>query len=212
MERKIIAWALLPWLLTSPLALGKGRGLISNIEKAGEKLSDSPSSLPKFLGPIGAHTLSLGIGQTFLFGDLRKYGASAITTDLYYSFSASYSFHFLLNLHSSAHKIDTKEAVIKGLALGIKGKLWQFDALSPYALLGLGFYAPQASGEGDSKLSKDKVVLGLHAGAGLDLQLTPQISTGLLFHFHNPFDNPERDTKEAEGLYSKILVMVGYTF
>ena len=220
MDRKLIARAalLLPVLFASSLALGEG-GLISNIEQAGEQLSDTPQTPqttppPRLIpGLINTHTLSVGIGQTFLYGDLSNYGENAIATDLYYSFSASHSFHFLLNLHYASHKLKQKKAVIKGLAMGIKGSLWQFDALSPYAIAGLGFYAPRVKGGNDGdKLSRDKVVLGAHLGLGAELQLNRRLNTGLLFHYHNPFDNNEGDTNEAEGFYGKMMVTIGYTF
>ena len=191
------------------------KGLISNIEEDGGRKAPAGRSLPapkpppsRIPGRVHAHTLSLGLGQSFLFGKLGKYGEDSITPDLYYSFSASHSFGFSLNVHYSSHKLKEKEAQLRGLALGIKGKFWQFDALSPYALLGLGFYSPYVSD------AEDEISLGAHGGLGVELQLNDRINSGLLFHLHRPALKNKRNNskKRAEGYYGKIMIVAGYTF
>ena len=191
------------------------KGLISNIEKGSKGKQEFIPPRPPIPGRIHAHTLALGIGQTFLYGDLGKHGENAITPDFYYAFSASHSFDLLLNFHYSSHKVsDQTRAEIKGIALGIKGKFWQFDAFAPYLTGGLGFYAPrvQRPVEGTPTYSQEKVVLGPHLGLGADLQLNNQMTIGILLHLHNPFDSNSGNSEYAEGFYGKLLVIAGRTF
>ena len=199
-------------LVSSPFVWAEKGGLISSLEK--EKKVPPPPFLPSRIpGRVHTHTLSLGVGQSFLYGGMKNHGEDSITTDLYYLFSASYSFSFVSNLHYSGHKDGREEVKLRGLALGIKGKLWQFDSLSPYLLGGLGFYAPLVKQlkDGGLKKSKNKIILGFHFGTGVDLQLNNKLMIGLLLHYHNPFDIKE-DTGQVKGSYGKMLITLSYIF
>ena len=185
------------------------KGLITKIEKS----HDREPHFVRIPGRIHTHSLVLGIGQSFLYGKLGKYGADSITLDALYTFSASYSFSFFVNSHYSVHKKDRdkEKTKLQGLAPGIKAHLWQFDSLSPYTLGGLGFYATRTT-DGEGKRSGKGILLGLHAGVGIDLVLNRNIVTGILLHVHNPFSSETRSHKESEGYYGKMMLNIGYIF
>lgn len=186
------------------------KGLITNIESSRGNRENPPR--PFIPGTIHTHSLSLGIGQVFLYGELGKHGTDSIIFDLHYTFSASHSFSFFTNTHYSIHKKEgeEKEAKLMGIAPGIKAHLWQFDSLSPYTLAGLGFYATRTTD--DQEKAGEGVTLGIHMGAGIDLLLNERVVTGVLLHIHNPF-NPEAEAhKKAGGFYGKMMLNIGYTF
>ncbi len=160
------------------------------------------------------HSLGLGVGQTFLRSDFNDYGEDKITFDFFYNYSASYSFDFLANLHYTSHKYQNTKTELKGMALGIKGKLYQFDAFAPFILGGFGFYGPQVTPyvNGVHRESDSKLVFGVHVGTGVDLQLNDSVSVGALFHFHDPFDVKQESGGKVEGYYYKLLMTVFYTF
>ena len=59
------------------------------------------SSEPRIPGEINKHSLGIGLGQTFLRSDFHEHGTDKITPDIYYNYSASYSFDFTANAHYS---------------------------------------------------------------------------------------------------------------
>ncbi len=160
------------------------------------------------------HSVGLGIGQTFLAGDFEDRGDNSITADLYYNYSASHSFDFFANFHHSKHKLGRKQVRISGLALGIKGKVYQFDAFSPFFMGGLGFYNPKVKRIVNDQLkeSESKVTFGWNFGVGADLKLNSSFSVGVLWHFHNPFDVKQEVDSDVEGSYSKLLITTLYSF
>ncbi|MEC8624245.1 MAG: hypothetical protein VXY34_05450 [Bdellovibrionota bacterium] len=160
------------------------------------------------------HSIGVGIGQTFLSSELGQNGDDSITLDLYYDYSASYSFDLIINLHHSSHRIIKREATITGLAVGVKGRLFQFDAFSPFLLGGLGFYAPTVTRLKNNVLEKTpfSIAFGSHFGAGGELKLNEQFKIAGLIHFHNPFDIKQDLDKELEGSYYKLLLNTHYTF
>ena len=160
------------------------------------------------------HSLGVGIGQTFLSSELGQNGDDSITLDLYYDYSASYSFDLVINFHHSTHKIIKREATVTGLAVGVKGRLFQFDAFSPFVLGGLGFYAPTVTRLKNNVLEKTpfSIAFGSHFGAGGELKLNDKFKIAGLIHFHNPFDIKQDLEKELEGSYYKLLLNTHYTF
>ncbi|MCY4643842.1 MAG: hypothetical protein OXB88_04435 [Bacteriovoracales bacterium] len=193
-------------------------GLITGLEEEAKKQPPRSRFHPassRIPNRIRTHSFALGLGQSFLYGDLGKKGKDAITPDFYYHYSASHSFDLLINGHYSSHRGAKDKAVIKGLAFGIRGMLWQFDSFSPYALGGLGFYAPLLK-LSDASDSEEKVVVGLHGGIGAELQLNDSLAFGALVHYHNPFDPEESqgegDRPKAKGSYSKMMVTARFIF
>jgi hypothetical protein len=159
-------------------------------------------------------SLGIGVGQTFLRSDLGNNGNDKITADVYYNYSASYSFDFLANLHYSTHQYINRSSKISGLALAIKGKGFQYDAFSPFVLGGFGFYMPGATRLVDGVLStaREQLVFGFNAGVGADLRLNSNASIGVIAHYHDPFDVRQEVGPALQGSYLKLLMTAMYTF
>jgi hypothetical protein len=172
--------------------------------------SQIPSGLKK-------HSIGIGVGQTFVAGDFSETGEDKITWDLLYNYSASHSFDLLTGFHFSKHEFQNKYTKLMGLTVGIKAKLYQFDAFSPYGVGGFGFYAPQVKRQVGSDTnnvieSEQKVSFGYHIGLGGDLRLNDRVTVGLLAQYHNPFDVKQDIGTEVEGRYYKLLITTFYTF
>jgi opacity protein-like surface antigen len=167
-----------------------------------------------FPSSLKGHSFGLGLGQTFLHGDFSKNGQNSITVDAYYEYKASYSFDLLINGHFSGHKMGEKESNITGIAAGIKGKIMNFDAFTPYFVGGLGFYLPKVTRVIDNNIveSDSKVTFGTHFGLGADLELNQNYTVGLIAHVHNPFDVEQELLPEVQGFYYKLLFTLFYKF
>ncbi len=163
---------------------------------------------------VNKHSIGLGIGQTFLRSDFHDHGTDKITPDIYYNYSASYSFDFMANAHWSKHKYLDRDVTIKGLALSIKGKGYQFDAFSPFVMGGFGFYQPTAHRiiAGVRTETREQLVFGMNLGAGVELRLNSEFSVGVLAHYHDPFDVRQENAPDLEGSYMKLLITGMYTF
>lgn len=174
----------------------------------------SRSSTPT--GALHRHSVGLGFGQTFLIDDFDDNGEDKITVDGFYNYSASHSFDLLVNFHVSKHKFRGRSVLMRGIAPGIKAKLYQFDNFSPYLLGGLGIYAPKVrrviNSSGEMQDTKTKMAFGYHFGGGADLSLNSHVTVGLLFHLHNPFDVKQDIGPEVEGAYYKLMMLAFYVF
>lgn len=160
---------------------------------------------------IHKHGIGLGVGQTFLLGSFEDQGDNKIAfPDLFYSYTASYSFDLLVNLHSSHHEYRDEEVWLRGLAFGVKARPYEFDAFSPFILGGLGFYIPQIAKNGEK--SDEKTTFGLNLGAGVDLRLNRNVVVGILGQFHNPFNVKQDETEDVKGSYFKLLLTAMYLF
>ena len=205
----------------STLAFSEEKQVKPNIhvltsDKAAQKAnntqaSDSSERIP---GEIHKHSIGIGIGQTFLRSDLSENGNDKITEDLYYNYSASYSFDFVANAHYSHHSYLNRESTTRGLALAIKGKGFQFDAFSPFVLGGLGFYMPSASRiiNGVPTESRKQLVFGVNVGAGVELRLNSEVTIGVIAHYHDPFDVRQDVGPTLESSFMKLLLLASYTF
>lgn len=174
----------------------------------------SSSSNDRIPGEINKHSVGLAVGQTILMGDFKKHGENKITPDVYYGYSASHSFDLLANLHISKHKAPRQDVTIRGLAVSIKAKGYQYDSFSPFILGGVGFYMPTMThntDEGPYKTST-KLVFGLNLGAGAELRLNENASIGIIAHYHDPFDVKQDAYGDVGGSYMKLLLMGMYTF
>ena len=160
------------------------------------------------------HSIGIGVGQTFLMSDLSDYGEDKITWDLFYNYSASHSFDFIANFHSSKHSYQGFYSQITGLALGIKAKTFQFDNFSPFGMGGFGFYQPKVKRNigGTMTESKTKLTFGFHVGAGADLRLNERFTVGVMATYHNPFDVKQDNQPEVKGSYFKLLMNTFFTF
>jgi len=184
-------------------------------DKTAQKVNnDIPEAGERIPGAIHKHSLGLGIGQTFLRSELSNNGNDKITPELYYTYSASYSFDFVANLHYSKHEYLNRSATIRGLALSIKGKGFQYDAFSPFVLGGFGFYLPSVTRivNGVPTSTREQLVFGFNLGGGVELRLNDEVSVGVIAHYHDPFDVRQEVGPELEGSYMKLLIVASYTF
>ncbi|PIP95253.1 MAG: hypothetical protein COW00_13965 [Bdellovibrio sp. CG12_big_fil_rev_8_21_14_0_65_39_13] len=183
----------------------------------GEIEEDTSSPAPTYAAASGAvnlHSIGLGLGQTFLNGKFQDNGEDKITADLLYSYSASNSFDLLADFHYSKHEFRGRYVRLTGLALGIKAKIFNFDAFSPFVVGGLGFYAPMVKRPVGNDLveSKSKIVFGNHIGLGAELRLNRRVTMGVMAQIHNPFDVKQEIGPEVEGSYGKLLIYGMYSF
>jgi len=160
------------------------------------------------------HSVGIGIGQTFVAGDFGDTGEDQITWDLLYNYTASYSFDLLVDFHHSKQSFAETYTQLTSLNMGIKSKFYQIDNFSPFAVAGLGFYAPKVRRPIAGKLeeSKTKLVFGYHLGGGGDLKLNDKVTVGLYGSFHNPFDVKQEQGPQVEGRYYKLLITAFYSF
>ena len=193
--------------------------ILSDINNKSGKGSSAPHSAPSNIPQIlpsttHMHSLGIGLGQTFLSGGFGENGEDRITVDLIYSYSASYSFDLLADVHYSKHKSKNESISLLGTSLSIKSKLYQFDSLAPFILGGLGFYRPQSKRNVNGKLVKSeaKMTFGTNVGAGVDLRLNQSYTAGVLAHYHNPFDVKQDEGPEVEGSYFKLLLTLTRSF
>ena len=185
---------------------------LTSDEKSKNVDSDIPTS--RNMNPLNKHSIGLGIGQTFLMSDFADKGEDKITWDLFYNYSASHSFDFLANFHTSKHKYLNQYTQLTGLALGIKAKAFQFDSFAPFVTGGFGFYQPKTKRLINNQLvtSKTKLTFGYHLGGGADLRLNDKFTIGVLAALHNPFDIKQDNQPEVEGSYFKLMMTTFYTF
>jgi opacity protein-like surface antigen len=183
--------------------------------KASKKVENQVAEVAKMTGTATkVHMLGVGLGQTFLKGDFADLGEDKITAEIFYDYSASHSFDFMANIHYSKHEYRNYEAIISGVAVGIKAKLYNFDAFAPFASGGLGFYSPKVTREvnGELKESESKVTFGYHLGGGADLDLNKKVKVGMIGMIHNPFDVKQDYQPKVEGSYFKLLMTAYYKF
>ncbi|MBP9681677.1 MAG: hypothetical protein KBD76_09755 [Bacteriovorax sp.] len=208
------------FICTPSLLLAEEAQLKPNIhqltsDKTAKKVSnDIPNENERIPGAIHKHSIGVGIGQTFLRSDMADNGNDKITPDIYYTYSASYSFDFVANAHYSSHTFLNRESTIKGLALAVKGKGFQFDAFSPFVLGGLGFYLPSVKRPQGNDIveTRKQLVFGVNVGAGAELRLNSDVVVGVIAHYHDPFDVRQEVGAKLECSYMKLLILASYTF
>lgn len=173
-----------------------------------------PMNFSRIPDDVNKHYFGIGIGQTFLFGDFEKNGTSKITPDFFYNYSASYSFDFMANLHYSKFEYKENSVQLPGLAFSIKAKGFQFDAFSPFALGGLGFYLPMAKYMTNDGMVKthSRLVFGFNFGGGAELRLNDKVNVGVIAQFHHPFKVKQEDARDLSGSYMKLLITGMYSF
>jgi hypothetical protein len=186
----------------------------ANARKVSNDIPSSDQNESRIPGEIRKHSLGIGLGQTFLNSDFHDHGTDKITPEIYYNYSASYTFDFMANFHWSNHKYIDKNVTIKGVALSIKGKGYQFDAFSPFVVGGLGFYEPEATRtiNGVSTKTREQLVFGTNLGAGVELRLNSEYVVGVIAHYHNPFSVRQEVNGDLDGSYFKLLILGMYTF
>jgi opacity protein-like surface antigen len=199
-NKKLMVLAIMSFFILSPSVYANKAS--KEVKKAASKVVGAVER------QVQSHAIGIGLGQTFLFGDFNNNGDEKITTDFFYSYAASYSFDLLLNAHFSTHSYQERELWLRGVAISIKGRSFEYDAFSPFVLGGLGFYQPQYS-DGD-KVSDQKQTFGFNAGAGVDLRLNDKIVIGVLGQYHNPFEIKQDNMTNVRGSYFKLLLTAMY--
>lgn len=160
---------------------------------------------------IQKHAIGVGLGQTFTLEDFGKFGEDKVTVDFLYTYTASYSFDLMINIHSSEHTKKDKKLFLRGYTMSFKGRSYEFDSFSPFLLGGLGFYSPQIQTK-SGKRSDEKLAFGINAGAGVDLRLNSHVIIGMMGQFHKPFEIEQDDTEDLNGSYFKLLLTSMYLF
>jgi opacity protein-like surface antigen len=181
-------------------------------KKSGQTRSRSSS---RAATKLNAHNVGIGLGQTFLNSSFGDNGDDKIAIpDIYYTYSASRSFDFLANFHTSSHKQEGREVDTLGLALGIKGRFYQYDNFSPFLVGGFGFYHPKMKRLiGQNFVNSDsKFIFGMHFGLGAELVLNDRVTVGTILHFHDPFSVQQDNQPEVDGSYYKLLLTALYSF
>lgn len=181
------------------------------VKQVVEKAKSEVNRAAPAVREINKHGLGLGLGQTFLFGNYEKRGDNAITADILYSYTASYTFDLLINAHFSTHEYKDRAVFLRGTAISIKGRSYEFDSFSPFLLGGLGFYMPQIR-DRDGTTSEAKYTFGVNFGGGVDLRLNDTIVMGVLAQYHHPFDIKQDETDTVRGSYFKLLLTCMYLF
>ncbi len=186
--------------------------LFNTTLKAEEKKA-SPKKAPESstTRELHKHAIGIGLGQTFLLGQFDDFGDDQIAADFLYTYTASYSFDLLINLHFSEHSSKRRKVFLRGYTMSIKGRAYEFDAFSPYLLGGLGFYSPQIQ-ETNGDQSKEKLTFGFNFGGGVDLRLNNHVVIGIMGQFHKPFEVEQDVTKDINGSYAKLLLTCMYLF
>ena len=212
-SKKILTFFL--FLNISSVVLSKSTIKKLTSKEKSEKLKEQIHEIKKVTeGALGGHSVGIGIGQFFLQGGFNDFGQDKITFDLFYNYLASYSFDFMINLHHSSHKKKKNEISLTALAIGIKAKIFNFDAFSPYVYGGFGFYIPKVTRALSNKtiISETKTVFGYHFGGGAELDLNKKFKVGIMAHLHNPFDVQQDDQPAVVGHYYKFLLTLFYKF
>jgi opacity protein-like surface antigen len=160
------------------------------------------------------HGVSIGYGQSFLFGDFSDLGDEALKFDLYYQYQASYTFQLLVNFHSNEFEKGNQEIEVTSFNASIKAKLYDLDSFAPYLLGGLGLYMPKAKRSSGSQvvLTDSETVFGLNLGAGMDLKLNESFTAGFLAHYHFPSAVESTGQTDLDGSYMKLMLLGTYYF
>ncbi|MBF0366626.1 MAG: hypothetical protein HQK50_13720 [Oligoflexia bacterium] len=192
------------------LGAGKSDSSDGDTESGGKRSKDEKM---KEAG-VNVHTFGLGLGETFLMGNFDKHGDDAITADLLYTYSASHSFDLFADFHRSKHKKAQEKVILQGAAAGIKGKMYHFDAFSPFVVGGLGFYRPRVTRTvlGNYGESGAKTSFGFMLGGGLYLRLNKSVTVGMLALYHDPFDVKQDVGPKVSGAYFKLMLTASYAF
>jgi hypothetical protein len=162
----------------------------------------------------GSNNVALDIGQVFLMGDLGNKYSDAIGEQIHYTYGVSELFGFDSSLGYSSHS-DGNFSMVTALT-GFRLNLSYYDKIVPYFIGGLGFYKPTYTVDGaGSSTTASSVLFGLHAGVGVDLELTRSLFFGASLTLHDVFgsDQTVNNTQLAMGgSFASFLIHAGVTF
>jgi hypothetical protein len=161
------------------------------------------------------HNISAELGQIFLVGDLAARYADALGVRLRYTYGVSDIFAFDASFGYSNHS-DGKFTMFNGLA-GVRLNISWFDRIVPHGVFGLGFYRPSMDfdqPEPGLATNTSAFLFGIHAGVGIDLQVSKWIFFGTDVMFHTMFA-PKQTIPNAPGLngvFASFMVHAGVSF
>lgn len=169
----------------------------------------------------GSNNLSLGVGQTFLMGDMGSQYTDAIGTRLTYTLGVSEMFALEAAIGYSSHAQNGDVRIPKNYSMttalaGMRVNLSWYDKVVPHAVIGMGFFNPSYE-INDKGLTYSPVVFGIHVGPGIDLQLTKQIFFGASLRFHDLFSSVRyiqetAERREIYGTFTSLLLHTGVSF
>ncbi len=178
--------------------------------KKTQNYNDTSSSGP--LSP-GTHNLSIGIGQTFLLGDLGNRYENALGMDLNYTYGVSDLFSFETDFGYSSHSGSSGQFSASHLTVGVRTNLVYFDQLVPYFDAGVGFYRPSYTYPG---YTLNGLLFGIQMGGGVDLLISKNLFFGPSLTYNNMFTSTKTGSDnlqhELGGAFISFLVHVGMTF
>ncbi|MBI2711589.1 MAG: hypothetical protein HYX41_01825 [Bdellovibrio sp.] len=178
-----------------------------------EKFSDLAPFSP------GSNNIALDIGQVFLMGDLTRFSDS-IGTQIHYTYGVSDLFSFDSAFSYSEHS-DGKFSMTS-LSGGMRLNMSWYDKIIPYLVFGLGFYRPsykdwtaQASGPAAAP-DISTLLFGVHAGPGVDLEISKMVFFGAGLTFHSVFGAAKPLANGTPlnlgGTYATFLLHAGVSF
>jgi hypothetical protein len=146
-------------------------------------------------------------------GDLGNRYSDSIGGQIHYTYGVSDLFGF----DSSFGYSSSGPFSMTSLLAGLRTNLAWYDKVVPYFIFGLGFYRPSyAFTSGEASTTVAPVLFGIHAGPGVDLEVTRQIFFGASLTFHEAFGTtevtPTGTTFDAGGTYTSFLLHAGYSF
>lgn len=174
----------------------------------------------------GSNNIALEMGQVFLMGNLGSHYSDAIGTRLSYTYGVSDLFAFNSSVGYSNHS-DGHFSMASVMA-GLRTNLAWYDKVVPYFSFGLGFFKPSYTGGNSSTANASDVnplpagtslsplLFGVHAGPGVDLELTKDLFFGASITFHDVFGNTVVASNgqpfDVGGTFTSFFLHAGVTF
>lgn len=228
------AFASSSWSQSPPWSAPSGESSYSPRRSYPSKQSQSTTSP---FAP-GSSNISLDVGQVFLMGDLGSKYSDSIGSQLHYTYGVSDMFGFDTSLGYSSHSdsLDVSDdddknrtaavpTMVNGkpaffgrysmatLLTGLRANLTWYDKVIPHVVFGLGFYKPSYEFQTETI---SPLVFGVHAGPGIDLELTKQLFFGAALTFHDVFGTTKitQDGSRIDvgGTYTSFFLRAGITF
>lgn len=172
----------------------------------------------------GSHNIALDLGQVFLLGDLNRY-ADSLGTQVHYTYGVSDLLAFDSSFSYSQHSNGKYSTAT--LLSGIRLNLSWYDKIIPYIVAGLGFYRPSfqdstvapstnSLGQTVNAPNVSAILFGLHAGPGVDLQLSQNMFFGAAATIHTMFSSTQSWANgtqfSAGGTFVSFFLHVGASF
>jgi len=201
---------------STPKAWGQQSGWISSV---GNEEPTAKKSIARrtYLNPApftpGSQNLSIDVGQVFLMGGLSDRYSDSIGSQLHYTFGVSEMFGFDASVGYSAHSDGAFS--VGSMLTGLRVNLAWYDKVIPYFIAGLGFYRPSFDVD-NSPTSISSLLFGLHAGPGVNLELTRNLFFGASLTFHDIFGtqkmSPSGQLFDVDGTFTSFFLTAGVTF